>query len=160
MKNGALESDLRKLSDRAFDRADGAEEILREYHSALRKLNAQTAHQLRRLYDWIFVPPTLWPFDVQDVLADCLTTLERGNRLNSRQRLLIDLLPEPPSETICTAVADHELHVQKGVYEDLVKTQAKYSQYELTSALTRNFAVNGSASRRHSMSKRIAITRA
>jgi len=45
--------------------------------------------------------------------------------------LLIELLPEPPDETICTAVADHELHVQKGAYENLVKTQAKYSQNEL-----------------------------
>jgi len=28
-------------------------------------------------------------------------------------------------------VADHELHVQKGAYENLVKTQAKYAQNEL-----------------------------
>jgi hypothetical protein len=48
-----------------------------------------------------------------------------------RHRLLIDLLPEPPDETICAAVAGHELHVQKGTYENLVKTQAKYSQNEL-----------------------------
>ena len=79
----------------------------------------------------MFVPPTLWPFNVQDVLEDCLTALEKGKRLNSQHRLLIDLLPEPPDETICAAVAGHELHVQKGTYENLVKTQAKYSQNEL-----------------------------
>src|ERR1017187_10773690 len=79
----------------------------------------------------MFAPPTLWPFNVQDVLTDCLATVEKGKRLNSRQRLLIDLLPEPPDETICTAVANHELQVQKGTYENLVKTQAKYSQNEL-----------------------------
>ena len=79
----------------------------------------------------MFVPPTLWPFNVQDVLADCLAVLEKGKRLNSRQRLLVELLPEPPDETICAAVADHELHVQKGTYENLVKTQAKYAQNEL-----------------------------
>jgi len=65
------------------------------------------------------------------VLEDCLSTLEKGKRLNSRHRLLIELLPEPPDETICAAVADHEFHVQKGTYENLVKTQAKYSQNEL-----------------------------
>jgi hypothetical protein len=65
------------------------------------------------------------------VLADCLAALEKGKRLNSRQCLLIDLLPEPPDETICAAVADHEHKVQKGIYENLVKTQAKYSQNEL-----------------------------
>ena len=79
----------------------------------------------------MFVPPTLWPFNVQDVLEDCLVVLEKRKRLNSKHRLLIDLLPEPPSENICAAVADHELHVQKGTYENLVKTQAKYSQNEL-----------------------------
>jgi len=79
----------------------------------------------------MFVPPTLWPFNVQDVLEDCLGAREKGKHLNSRHRLLIDLLPDPPDETICAAVADHELHVQKGAYENLVKTQAKYAQNEL-----------------------------
>jgi hypothetical protein len=79
----------------------------------------------------MFVPPTLWPFNVQDVLEDCLATLATGKRLNSRHRLIIEMLPEPPDETVCAAVADHELHVQKGIYENLVKTQAKYTQNEI-----------------------------
>jgi hypothetical protein len=126
-----LNLDLKKLKARAFDRAECAEEVLRRYHAATLNLNDVVAQQLRGLYNWMFVPPTLWPFNVQDVLADCLAALEKGKRLNSRHRLLIYLLPEPPDETICAAVADHELHVQKGTYENLVKTQAKYSQTEL-----------------------------
>jgi hypothetical protein len=127
----ALDLDLKKLKARAFDRAEWAEEVLRRYHSAIQNLNGLVVQQLQGLYDWMFVPPTLWPFNVQDVLADCLAALEKGKRLNKRHRLLIDLLPEPPDETICAAVAGHELHVQKGDYENLVKTQAKYSQNEL-----------------------------
>jgi hypothetical protein len=127
----ALDLDLKKLKTRAFDRAEWAEEVLRRYHSAIQNFNGVVAQQLRRLYNWMFVPPTLWPFNVQDVLADCLATLEKGKCLNSRHRLIIELLPEPPDETICAAVANHELHVQKGTYENLVKTQAKYSQNEL-----------------------------
>jgi hypothetical protein len=127
----ALDLDLQKLKARAFDRAEWAEEVLRRYHAATLNLDDVAAKQLRVLYNWMFVPPTLWPFNVQDVLEDCLAALEKGKRLNSRHRLLIDLLPEPPDETICAAVADHELHVQKGTYENLVKTQAKYSQNEL-----------------------------
>ena len=127
----ALDRDLKKLTGRAFYRAEWAEEVLRCYHAASMNLNAGTVEHLRGLYNWMFVPPTLWPFNVHDVLADCLAALEKGKRLNSRQRLLIELLPEPPDETICAAVADHELHVQKGTYENLVKTQAKYSQNEL-----------------------------
>jgi hypothetical protein len=130
MKN-ALDLDLEKLKARAFDRAEWAEEVLRRYHAPTLNVSELVAQQLRSLYKWMFVPTTIWPFNVQDVLADCLTALENGKRLHSRHRLLIDLLPDPPDETICDAVAGHEHHVQKGAYENLVKTQAKYSQNEL-----------------------------
>jgi len=127
----ALDDDLKKLGARAFDRAEWAEGVLRRYHAATPNLDAEVAQQLRALYDWMLVPTTLWPFNVQDVLEDCLAVLEKGKRLNARHRLLIELLPEPPGETVCDAVADHELHVQRGAYENLVKTQAKYAQNEL-----------------------------
>ena len=127
----ALNLDLKKLKARAFDRAERAADVLWHYHSAIPRVDDAVAQQLRTLYNWMFVPPTLWPFNIQDVLADCLATLEKRKRLNSRHRLLIDLLPEPPEESICAAVADHEHHIQKGIYENLVKTQAKYAQNEL-----------------------------
>jgi hypothetical protein len=127
----AFDLDLKKLKGRAYDRAEWAEEVLRRYHSLIPKLADGAVRQLRPLYDWMFVASTLWPFNVQDVLADCLTALEKGKRLNFQQRLLIELLPEPPGETISAAVADHELHVQRGTYENLLKTQAKYAQQEL-----------------------------
>lgn len=125
-----LDSDLEKLQPLAFGRADEAEECLSHYHAAAAKLDAAIIRPLRRLYDWVFVPWSLWPFNIQDVLEDCLTTLEKGKRLNARHRLILDLLPEPPDETVCAAATDHELHVQKGIYENLVKSQAKYDQKE------------------------------
>jgi hypothetical protein len=79
----------------------------------------------------MFVPTTLWPFNIQDVLDDCLEVLEKGKRLSATHRLIIEMLPEPPDETICAAVTEHEFQVQKGTYENLVKTQAKYDQNEL-----------------------------
>ena len=127
----ALDFDLKKLQALAFDRAEWAEEAIQRYHAAISNLNNAAVQPLCGLYHWMFVPTTLWPFNVQDVLEDCLSALENGKRLNSRHRLLIDLLPEPPDETICAAVADHEFNVQTGTYENLVKTQAKYSQNEL-----------------------------
>jgi len=127
----ALNLDIKKLKARAFDRAEWAGEVLQRYHAAIPKLDAAVVQSLRGLYQWMFAPTTLWPFNVQDVLEDCLTALEKGKRLDSWHRLLIDLLPEPPDDAVCAAVADHELHVQKGTYENLVKTQAKYSQNEI-----------------------------
>ena len=129
--SNTFDSDLKRLQARAFDRAEWAEECLSRYHAAAAKLDAEIIRPLRRLYDWVFVPWSLWPFNIQDVLEDCLTALEKGKRLNARHRLILELLPEPPDEIICAATADHELHVQKGIYENLVKTQAKYAQNEL-----------------------------
>jgi hypothetical protein len=126
-----LALDLERLKSRAYHRAEWADGALRRYHAARLNLPGTVEPQLRLLYDWMFVPPTLWPFHVQDVLEDCLATLEKGKRLNARQRLLIDLLPEPPDEGICTTVAEHEHHVQSGVYEDLVRTPGKFAQKEL-----------------------------
>ena len=127
----ALDFDLQKLKVQAFHRAEWAEEAIRRYHALLPKLNAAVVQKLKGLYDWMFVPYSLWPFNVQDVFEDCLTVLEMGKRLNSRHLLLIEMLPEPPEDKICAAVADHELHVHTGTYENMVKTQAKYSQNEI-----------------------------
>lgn len=127
----ALDFDLKKLKARAFDRAEWAGEALRRYHAVIEKMDNAVVQPLCGLYQWMFVPTTLWPFNIQDVLEDCLTALEKEKRPNSRHRLLIELLPEPPDDAVCAAVADHELHVQKGTYEILVKTQAKYSQNEI-----------------------------
>jgi len=127
----ALDLDLKRLQALAYHRAEWAEEALRRYHAAIPNLDTAQAHSLRRLYNWMFVPITLWPFNIQDVLEACLAALEKGKRLTPRHHLLIDFLPDPPDETTCAAVTAHELHVQKGTYGNIVQTQAKYAQNEL-----------------------------
>jgi len=42
------------------------------------RLDAATVQNLRGFYDWMFVPTTLWPFNIQDVLEDCLSALEKN----------------------------------------------------------------------------------
>jgi hypothetical protein len=127
----AFDHDLQRLHSRAFHRADWAEGVLRKYHNVSAKLGAETMRPIRPLYEWMFVPPTLWPFNIQDVLDDCLGLLSRKRRLPPHHRLLLSLLCEPPDEAVCAVVADHELRVQKGTYENIVRTQAKYRQQEL-----------------------------
>jgi hypothetical protein len=77
----ALTLDLKKLKARAFDRAEWAGETLQRYHAAIGKLDDSVVRQLRGLYQWMFVPPTLWPFNIQDVLEDCLAALEQAHGL-------------------------------------------------------------------------------
>jgi hypothetical protein len=61
--------DLKKLKARAYDRAEWAGEILRRYYAATRNLDVEVAQQLRGLYHWMFVPPTLWPFNPNSEVA-------------------------------------------------------------------------------------------
>ncbi len=60
---GALDLDLKKLKTRAFGMAEWAEDSLRRYHAASPNLNKSAGQQLRTLYNWMFVPITLWPFN-------------------------------------------------------------------------------------------------
>ena len=127
----ALERDLKKLESRAYHAAEWAEDTLRRYHAAIPNLQDASATRLRVLYEWMFVPLTLWPFDLHEMLNDLLAALEHGKRLSRQHCLIIDLLPAPPDENICEAVAEHERHVQTGSYENHVTTQAKFAQAEL-----------------------------
>ncbi len=126
-----LERDLKKLESRAYHIAEWAADVLRRYHAAIPNLEAGAALRLRVLYQWMFVPLTLWPFNVQEMMNDLLAVLEQGKHLSRQQCLIIDLLPAPPDENICMSVADHERYVQTGSYENIVQTQAKFLQTEL-----------------------------
>ena len=126
-----LALDLQRLESLAYHRAERSEDALRRYHALRSKSKNLFESQLRLLYEWMFVPLTLWPFNIQEVLEDCLGTLEKGKRLRPMQRLLIEQLPTPPNEDICASVAEHEFHVQSGTYEHLIRTSAKFAQNEL-----------------------------
>ena len=127
----SLDQDLKKLHAQAFDLADWTEPSLRRYHAVAAGLEGAPAVMLRKLCDWLLVSFSLWPFNINEVFEACLATVEKRKKLTPQQQLIIELLPEPPEESICAAVTAHELHVQKGSYENLIKTQAKYDQTEL-----------------------------
>ena len=78
-----------------------------------------------------FVPPTLWPFNIQDVLEDCLADLEQGKHLNPRPCLLIELLPEPPDEQSALPRLNMSTIFKKELTKIFFTTQAKYAQNEL-----------------------------
>jgi hypothetical protein len=126
-----LEADLKLLGSRAYDVASWAEAPLRRYHAVAASLKGVQASLMQRLHAWSLVPLTLWPFSITDLMAACLDILEKGRPLERRLCLIIELLPETPDEKTCRTVAEHEWQVQKGVYENLVKTQAKFAQAEL-----------------------------
>ena len=130
-KSKALNSDLKRLKSRAYGVADWASDVLQRYHEQVEILSKEDAAALARLHRWIFVPLTLWPFSVTDMLNECLRECETGQAISQSLRLVTELLPDVPDETVCEAVAEHERQVQRGNYENVVNTHAKFAQAEM-----------------------------
>jgi hypothetical protein len=129
-----LPNDLEKLGALAFHRLEWAETDIRRYH-ALRNDGGEAAvAPLDVLYRWMFVPITLWPINVQHVFAHALAQISDGKALDTEMRLLVDVLPAPTDEKVCEVVARHEHDVQRGQYEELVTTTAKFDAEELSAA--------------------------
>lgn len=131
MKN-ALLLDLKKLTSRAFHMEEWVEREVRRYHAVISSLKGADAALLAKLHGWIFAPWSLWPCNMQNVMSDCLTAFEQNKRPSPAYCLLVDLLPPAPSDEVCAVVAEHEQNVQRGIYENLIKTQAKFTQTKLT----------------------------
>jgi hypothetical protein len=127
----ALSFDLKRLESRAYGIEDWASGVLGRYHAQLAGLSPEDAKTLARLHAWVFVPLTLWPFSIIDLLNECLNECENQGPLSSGLRLVIELLPAVPDQTVCAAVSEHERQVQRGAYESVVNTQAKFDQAEM-----------------------------
>lgn len=127
----AFASDLERLQSRAYGIAEWAAGVLQRYHAQLDSVLNEDAQGLTQLHAWVFVPLTLWPFNIIDLLSQCLHQSEQQLPLSRQLRLIIELLPEVPDEAVCETVAEHERHVQRGNYENVVNTQSKFEQAEM-----------------------------
>jgi len=125
-----LKHDLECLHSRAYNQRQWSEEALRAYHSVARSLEGPDGERLRKLHDWVLAPLTLWPIEMCDTLKEALASWSDRKALTDPQRLLIDLLPEPPDKAACEIVARHEREVQSGFYEHVTGESAKYAQKE------------------------------
>ena len=124
-----LEDDLKHLSGLAYHRLESSEDLVRRFYRFTRTAHANSDH-LQKLYDWLFVPITLWPIDIEGILRAALDRVASGRRLDNRMLLLIDLLRSPPSDKTQRAVSEHERLVQRGRYEPLIRARHKYNQIE------------------------------
>jgi len=126
----SLKLDLECLYTRAYNQREWSEELLRSYHRVARSFKGQDGERLRKLHDWLLAPLTIWPIEMCDALREALASWSDQKALTEPQRLLIDLLPDPPDETACEIVARHEREVQSGIYEHVTGKSAKYAQKE------------------------------
>lgn len=130
VNTSSLEQDLQCLDSRAYGPRQWSETVLRAYHRASPSLEGLDGDRLRKLHDWVMVPLTLWPLEMCDLLRDALKSWRATKALTDQQRLLVDLLPEPPDSAACEIVARHEREVQGGFYEHVTGKSAKYAQKE------------------------------
>jgi len=144
----SLQSDLKRLGALAYHRLESSEELVRKFYHFRRSDHGDSNH-LRKLYDWLFVPITLWPIDIEGLLRAALDRVASSRRLDKRIILLIDLLPLPPSNRTLRAVSEHEHSVQHGSYESLIRARHKYDQIESQLARDRTFQVQWNSIKAH-----------
>ncbi len=129
-----LRHDLRTLDGLAFHRREWAEPEIRRYHSLRLERGEAVVQPIEGLYHWMLAPITLWPINIQHIFVQCLVQLSGGKRLDREMDLLLAILPAPPDGTVCSVVAEHEHYVQRGHYEELITTAAKFEAEEKKAA--------------------------
>src|SRR5947207_8640237 len=147
-RHSALENDLKHLRGLAYHRLENSADLVRKFHR-FRKTNHADSRCLEKLYDWLFVPITLWPIDIEGLLRTALDRAEAGKRLHKTMILLIDLLPLPASNRTQHAVSEHEHSVQRGSYEPLIRAHHKYDQIESELARDRAFQAQWNSIKTH-----------
>jgi len=128
-RNSDLENDLKRLRDLAYHRLENSADLVRKFHR-VRSADHPDFDYLQKLYDWLFVPITLWPVDIEVLFRAALDRAAAGRRLDKAMTLLVELLPPLPSQRTQRMVAEHEHSVQHGNYEPLIRARHKYDHVE------------------------------
>jgi len=110
-----------------------------------RRIDYPDLDRLQKLYEWLFVPITLWPFNVEGLFRAALKRASAGKRLDKSMALVVNLLPPLPSEKTRRAVSEHEHAVQHGNYEPLIRARYKYDQVEQDLARDQKFQTDWNA---------------
>lgn len=129
-----LQQDLKRLGALAFHRLELSEPSIRRYHKLRCDKGDPEVKELEALYEWMFAPITLWPFNIHNIFDACLARVSAGKPLDKEMALLLEILPASPSTEVWAVVARHEHDVQRGRYEELVTTTAKFDAAEKTAA--------------------------
>ncbi|PYK39127.1 MAG: hypothetical protein DME60_10160 [Verrucomicrobia bacterium] len=87
-----LQSDLKRLAALAYHRLESSEDFVRSF-ARFRRIDYPDLDRLQKLYEWLFVPITLWPFNVEGLFRAALKRASAGKRLDKSMALVVDLLP-------------------------------------------------------------------
>jgi hypothetical protein len=126
-----LKSDLRRLGQLAFHRAEWGADLVRRLHRLRRMTRTHPDWPaVEAFYPWLLVPLTLWPLHLEGLGWHLVEQIEKNRRLTAPLRLLLDLLGPPPDDTAVAVTMQHEHLVQPGDYGSLIHAQHKFQILE------------------------------
>ncbi len=129
--NSSLPEDLERFGRMAFVRAANCAEAISRFHQLNRATRENPDHDLlRKVYEWVFAPMSVWPVDVRGLCLHLLDCIENGRQVDERARLLCELLSDAPPQAVCEPISEYEHAVKEGSYESLIRAQYKFDSME------------------------------
>ena len=126
-----LREDLRRAEALAFAGVAGSREFIERCHDLPGQVKQHRDFELvEKIYEWMFVPLSLWPVDVRGLGLHVIGCIQEGRELDAGARLMGRLLTEAPADTVCEPIAEYEHAVKAGNYEGLIEAQAKFDSLE------------------------------
>jgi hypothetical protein len=123
-------NDLQRLTKLAFRRAEKSGDLVKSFHRLPSRICRDPDYALvSRVYAWLFVPYSLWPIDIDGLLRFIMNQLKGNKPFDERIRFVVELLGDVPELKAPAKVIEHELMVQKGHYEPMVKSLHKYEEF-------------------------------
>lgn len=116
--------DLARHSKLTFRRMQAGVQLIERFHALPETARRHGA--LKRAYDWLLVPLSLWPVDVIGIAGHLLDGFEAGKTPATDLVGLVNLLGDAPTEKTCGVTSQHERNVKGGNYETLIKAQHKF----------------------------------
>jgi hypothetical protein len=126
--NTQMKEALARHSALAFSRMRQGATLVRKFHSLPRAI--MNDHHVRRIYQWLVVPFSLWPVDVIGLAGHLFRMVESGQQPSREIQMLAELIGDAPKTKTCDSISSHEHSVKGGNYESLIKAQHKFDDKE------------------------------
>lgn len=124
-----LQADLNALRQLPFKRYDKLNVVMSGLHDMLDAerpvLGAALTEVLR---GWLLTPFTLWPVDFQGIAEWVVECHRKRRSVSPDVEFVLSQVDELPDLKVCEAVVQYERLVEKGDYDQLVKSQEKFAE--------------------------------
>ena len=97
-----LKAELARLKGLPFSKVVNRRKLVQGFHDLAVDARAQGHPDfgvLKAIYEWVFVPLSVWPVDIEGLMVALMQSINAGTELDERLRLKCRLLKQmPPPE--------------------------------------------------------------